>query len=80
MLGMRISFQEYPAAFAEPIVKISVNTLVRLPCRANDAFTVSPFVVTLIVLGPRFSAFFNALSAAPSLFMLSPRLLETGTY
>src|SRR5258705_5283051 len=45
MLGMRISVQEYPAAFDEPIVKISVNALVTLTRWMNDAFMASPFVV-----------------------------------
>src|SRR5205809_757561 len=43
MLGMRISVQEYPAAFAEPIVKISVNALATLTRSMNDAFMASPF-------------------------------------
>ena len=45
MLGIRISVQEYTAAFAEPIVRISVNALVTLTRRMNDAFMTSPFVV-----------------------------------
>ena len=38
---MRISVQEYAAAFAEPIVKISVNALVTLTRWMNDAFMAS---------------------------------------
>src|SRR6266446_1026472 len=45
MLGMRISVQEYAAAFAELIVKISVNALVTLTRWMNDAFMAFPFVV-----------------------------------
>jgi len=37
----RISVQEYAAAFAEPIVKISVNALVTLTRWMNDAFMAS---------------------------------------
>jgi RNA polymerase sigma factor (sigma-70 family) len=46
MLGMRISVQEYAAAFAELIVKISVNALVTLTRWMNDAFMAFPFVVS----------------------------------
>jgi hypothetical protein len=46
MLGMRISVQEYVAAFAELIVKISVNALVTLTRWMNDAFMAFPFVVS----------------------------------
>jgi len=42
MLGMRISVQEYAAAFADAIVKISVNALVTLARRLNYAFIHSP--------------------------------------
>ena len=49
MLGMRISVQEYPAAFAEPIVKISVNALATLTRSMNDAFMASPLCLKTLI-------------------------------
>ena len=54
---MRISVQEYPAAFAEPIVKISANALATLTRSMNDAFMASPSRRLLaMVLRARFDA------------------------
>jgi hypothetical protein len=47
MLGMRISVQEYAAAFADAIVKISVNALVTL-MRKTEAMTYFLSLVDMI--------------------------------